>query len=107
MKSNAPSLSARTAVSTLPCAVMTAHRRLRLVRLDPLDQAEAVAIGQAHVGQAQIERIGAQLTRGCGNRVGRGHLEIHALERDTQQLADIRLVIHDERAGLLHCVSQR
>ena len=32
------------------------HRRLRLVRLDPLDDVQAVAVRQLHVGEAQIER---------------------------------------------------
>ena len=79
------------------------HRRLRLVRLDPLDDVQAVAVGQPHVGQAQIEGVAAQLARGRTDGVGGGHVEIHSLERDPQQLANVRLVVHDERARFRHC----
>ena len=30
------------------------------------------------------------------------HVEIHALERDAEQLADVRLVVDDERARFRH-----
>ena len=76
------------------------HRRLRLVRLDPLDDVQAVAVGQPHVGEAQIEGGAAQLARGRADSVGRGHVEVHALERDAEQLADVWLVVDNERAGV-------
>jgi hypothetical protein len=74
------------------------HRRLRLVRLDPLDDVETVAVRQPHVGEAQIERAAAQLARRRADGVGRRHVEIHALERDAEQLANIRLVVNDQGA---------
>ena len=102
MKSNAPSFSARTAVSTLPCAVITATGVCGLSRLDPLDEVQAVAVRQPHVGEAQVEGAGAQLARGRADGVGRGHVEVHALERDAEQLADVGLVVDDERARFGH-----
>jgi hypothetical protein len=39
--------------------------------------------------------------------VGRGHVEIHALQRDAEQLADVRLVVDNERPRFRHEISQR
>ncbi len=93
----------------LDVAVRGDHRdrRLRLVRLDPLDDVQAVAVRQPHVGEAQVEGAGAQLARGRADGVGRGHVEIHALQRDAEELADVRLVVDDERARFGHKDSQR
>ena len=77
-------------------------RRLRLVRLDPLDDVQAVAVRQPHVGEAQVEGAAAQLARGGADGVGRGHVEIHSLERDAEQLADVWLVVDYERARFRH-----
>ena len=54
-KSKAPSLSARTADSTLPCAVITAQGTPGQLSAHPFQQVEAIAIGQPHIGEAQIE----------------------------------------------------
>ena len=82
-------------------------RRLRLVRLDPLDDVQAVAVRQPHVGEAQVEGAAPQLASGFVDGVRGDHLEVHPLERDAEQLADVWLVVHDERARFGHEDSQR
>ena len=68
-KSKAPSFSARTADSTLPCAVITATGTAGAVLLDPGDQIESVAVRQAHVRQAQVEALALeQPARACRDR---------------------------------------
>ena len=99
-KSNAPSFSARTADSTLPCAVITATGSVRTVLLDPGDQIQAVAVGQAHVGQAQIETLRAQQERARGQIAGRCGGQIHAAQGQGHQLEQIRLVVHDQHQRL-------
>ncbi len=95
-KSKAPSLSARIAVSMLPKAVMTATGRPGWPRLDVLDQFQPVAVGQAHVGQAQaVAALVEQRTR-RGDRARGVAGEPHAHQRELEQFADVVLVIDDE-----------
>jgi hypothetical protein len=82
-------------------------RRMRFVGLDPLHDVQAIAVRQPHVGEAQVEGAAAQLARGRADGVGSGHFEIHALERDAEQLADVRLVVDNERPRFRHEISQR
>ncbi|GFF09159.1 hypothetical protein SM139_4196, partial [Stenotrophomonas maltophilia] len=79
------------------------HRRARVVLGDLADQLDAVAIGQAHVGDAQVVRIaGQQLT--CLGQVGGGtDAQPHAAEGQHQQFADVAFVVDDEgAAGFIH-----
>ena len=69
------------------------HRHARRVLLYPFDQFQAIAVGQLHVGQAQIEVLGLEQSLRVSDAVCRSRIEIHALQRDGQQLAKIRLVI--------------
>jgi len=69
------------------------------VILNPFNQIEPIAIRQLHVRQAQVEMLGTQLTDGRVQRLCRAHIEIHSLERDLQQLANVWLVVDDEGAG--------
>ena len=106
-KSKAPSFSARTADSTLPCAVMTATGTVGTVFLDPGDEIEPIAVGQPHVGQTQIEALGLQqFPRGAEVR-RRARGEIHAAEREADELEEIRLVIDDQDDWLLRAVAHR
>jgi len=51
------------------------------MRLHPIDQVQSVTIRQAHIGQAQIERLGSeQRFRACNVGCGPG-IDIHAAER--------------------------
>ena len=101
-KSKAPALSARTAVSMLPCAVITATGTRGRVLLDPSDQIEPVAVGQLHVGETQIEALGLEHALGLGNAVGGARTQIHALERDGQQFAQVRFVVDHQYCRLRH-----
>ena len=92
-KSKAPSLSARTAVSILPWAVITATGTLGEYCCIHLTSSKSIAVGQLHVGQAQIELLGLEQALRVGDAVCRSRIEIHALQRDGQQLAKIRLVV--------------
>ena len=58
MKSNAPSFSARTAASTLPCAVITATGTPGRWCWIHSTMLEPVAVRQAHVGQHEVEALG-------------------------------------------------
>ncbi|RMU56777.1 hypothetical protein ALP29_200146 [Pseudomonas syringae pv. avii] len=69
------------------------HRHMRVAVLDVLHQFQAVAIGQAHVGQAHIERLAGQPVMGLGNVAGAARVELHAPEGDLQEFANIRLII--------------
>jgi hypothetical protein len=60
-----------------------------------------VAVGQAHVCQAQLEALLAQqpARRGqvaCGRR-----RQVHALERELDQLDQVWLVVDDEYSGFM------
>ena len=101
-KSNAPSLSARTAVSMLPCAVITATGTLGGILLHPFDQIQAIAVRQLHVGQAQIEPLGLEQPLRRADRAGNARGEVHALQGDRQELANIRLVIDDQYGRFRH-----
>ncbi len=76
------------------------HARMILVHVP--DEFDAVAVGQAHVGEAQAE--GRRLRRRVGLaeiRHRRG-VDVHALQRDLDQLADVGLVVDDQCAGTAH-----
>jgi hypothetical protein len=75
------------------------HRHARAVRLYPLDEVEPVAVGQAHVGEHEAVALPAELADGARVVARRVHLELHAAERDGQQLADVGLVVDDQGAG--------
>ena len=74
-------------------------RRVRLVILNPLYEAQPIAVWKSHVSETQVERSGAQLACCCRDRIRRRHVEVHALERDLQELADVGVVVDDEGVG--------
>ena len=77
-------------------------RQIGVLLLDGFDQFQAVAVGQTHVGQTQIEvRLAEQTT--CIGQVGRGpRVDIHASERQLKQLANIRFVVDNQGLGFVH-----
>ena len=95
-KSNAPSLSARTADSTLPCAVMTAQGTPGHVERHPLEQVEAVSIGKAHVGQAQIEALRLEEFLRAGDVTRRLRGELHARQRQRDEFDEVGLIIDNQ-----------
>ncbi len=52
-------------------------RHLRVVAADLLDQAQSIAIGKTHVGQAEIEARGGQLATRVGKILGGFNLDAH------------------------------
>ena len=93
--------SARTADSTLPCAVITATGTVGAVLLNPGDQIEPVAIRQPHVGEAQVEAFGLQQLA-CSNQVGCGAgPQVHAAQGEAHELQQVGLVVHDEHDRLI------
>lgn len=60
------------------------------------DQLQARAIGQAHVGQAQVEGFGRQQGLGLAEILGAAGVEFHPAQGDLQEFADVRLVIDDQ-----------
>jgi hypothetical protein len=65
-----------------------------------LDDAQAFAIGQPHVGQAQIEGLFVEQADGVGHRFRARRVEPHARQRELEQLEQIRLVVDNEHFGL-------
>ncbi len=78
------------------------NRHIRRVYLHPLDEFEAVAIGQPHIGQAQIILVRGQLGFRARHIACGICADIHAPERQRQELADIRFVIDNQSIGLAH-----
>ena len=65
-----------------------------------LDDAQALAVGQAHVGEAQVERLLVEQPDRLGDRFGAGRVEPHARQRELEQLEQVGLVVDDEHSGL-------
>jgi len=78
------------------------NRHARIVARDLLDQAEPIAIGKAHVGQAEVELSRGQLASGVGQVLGGLDIDAHARQRHVEQLAQIRLIVDHQRFGLGH-----
>jgi hypothetical protein len=72
------------------------------VALHPLHELEPVAVGQAHVGQAEMKVRRLQLVAGLGEVDGGVRQDVHALERHREQLADVGFVVDDQDGGLGH-----
>ena len=74
-------------------------RQVGAVLLDPGDEIEAVAVGKAHVGETQIELLVLQQAARGGD-IGRGaRVEIHAAQREADELEQVGLVIDDQHDG--------
>ncbi len=77
-------------------------RQARVILAHVTNEVDAVAIGQAHIGETEIER------RFSGGRVGvaeighRSGVHVHALERDLDELTDVRLVVDNQGPGAIH-----
>jgi hypothetical protein len=66
------------------------------------DQIDAIAIGQAHVRQAQVRQGALERGEGTLEVLRADGVHIHAAQGDLEQLADIGLVIHHQRYGTAH-----
>ena len=67
------------------------------------DQVQAAAVGQAHVGQAEIVFVRSQL-RARGGDIGGGvHANAHPAQGHHQEFADVAFVVYDQgAAGVCH-----
>ena len=79
-------------------------RQIGMVGLDVAHQVDAVAVGQAHVGQAEVEPVATEQGPRPGEVVGGAAVHLHALQRQPEQLADVRFVVDDQREGAGHGV---
>ena len=74
-------------------------QRARQLLADEFHEFDAVAIGQAHVGQHQGERAVGEMGARFAHRAGGLDIETHLEHREFEQLAQIGFVIDDEYAG--------
>ena len=72
------------------------HRRLRVLARDLGHQLDAVAVGQPHVGQAQVVRVAGQQFARFGQVGGGADAQPHAAQGENKQFADVTLVIDDQ-----------
>ncbi|MCY1246627.1 hypothetical protein D9M72_598790 [compost metagenome] len=71
------------------------------------DQLDAVAVRQAHVGDAQVVGVAGQQLARFGE-VGRGaDAQAHAAQGQYQQFADVAFVVDDEGAAVFVHMGER
>jgi hypothetical protein len=68
--------------------------------IDVLDHTQAFAVGQPHVGEAQIERLLVEQTDRLADTLRARRVEPHSRQRELEQLEQVRLVVDDEHFGL-------
>jgi len=79
------------------------HRRTGEIARDLLDQLDAIAVGQAHVGEAQVVGVAGQQLAGFADIGGGVDPKAHATQGQGQQLSDVAFVIDDQGAtGVAH-----
>ena len=78
------------------------YRHVGHIGLDPVDELQSVSVRQAHVRQAQVEAAIAEQRLGTPD-VARGlGCDVHAPERQRQELANVGFVVDNQCQGLLH-----
>ena len=77
-------------------------RQLWMFLLYMADEIDAIAIRQAHVGEAQVEFELLEEVVCLLDILRRARLEIHASEGELQELTDVGLVIHDQDLTFAH-----
>ena len=75
----------------------------RMVGVDPAYQFDAVAVGQVHVGQTQVEFVRREQLGGGAHVLGGLRLDVHPAERDLEQFPDVRLVVNNQCALAHRC----
>ena len=63
--------------------------------LDMLDQRDAVAVGQFHIGKAKVEGFFVQQAGRVAIVFRAARLQAHAQQRDFEQFTNIGLVVDD------------
>jgi hypothetical protein len=89
-------LQRRDRILGVPVRGDDGHRQIAHVLRDELDELQPLAIGQAHVGQAEVVLAGLHLLDGLLHPHGALHLEPHAQQREFDQFENVLLVVHDE-----------
>jgi hypothetical protein len=69
---------------------------------DGADQLGAVAVGQAHVGQAEIEMFVLDQVHGIRQRCRAACADTQARAGDGDQFEDVCLVVDDQRSCIAH-----
>lgn len=78
-------------------------RRGGVVARDLAHQVDAVAVGQPHVGEAEVVGVAAQQLAGLAEIGGGIDAQAHAAQRQCQQFSDVAFVIDDQGAtALIH-----
>ena len=72
------------------------HRYVREIILDIFHQADAVAVGQAHIGEAQVGLHPGDAGLGLAQGGGGKCLQPHAAEGDIEQFPDIRFIVYNQ-----------
>ena len=72
------------------------------VLLDMAYDAQAIAVRQSHVRQAQIKVVRLQQVQGFAHGFRAAGLQRHAPEGQLQQFENVRLVVDDQHGGLHH-----
>ena len=72
------------------------HRHVRMFAGDQLDHFLSVAVGKAHVGEAEIVRALGQGAACIADRTHCVDLQVHAAQRDRQQLANVAFIVDDQ-----------
>ncbi|MCY1187638.1 hypothetical protein D9M73_286390 [compost metagenome] len=61
-----------------------------------LHQLKTTAVRQAHVGQAQVDRLTLEQGQGLANVTGAVGVEFHPAQGDFQEFSDVRFVVDDK-----------
>ncbi len=104
-KLSAPTRTARTAVSMVACPLIMMTGVSFLQRAHPLEELDAVAVGEHHVEEAEV--VGALLQLLLGHLHAAGDVDRVALEREglLQRREDRGLVVDDEKVRERHVAS--
>ena len=93
-------MSAATAFSALPNAVITATGRSSPFWLMCSTTRKPGPSGQPHVGEAKVERFGIEQTDGLADGLRPRRVEAHARKRELEQFEQIGLVVDQENSWL-------
>src|SRR5688500_14223359 len=85
----------------LRAAVRGDHRHRQVDRQagDMAHQVQAFAVGEPHVGEAQVVALGLEPLLGLGDRAHARHAQPHLHQRELEQLADVGLVVDHQHLG--------
>ena len=70
--------------------------------MDLPDQLDAISVGKAHVGEAQMKFLSRQSLACLGQVLCLDSVDVHARQSDFQQFPDIEFVVDDQCDGLVH-----